>query len=187
MNTEQIVSLVRSVLKVLGSIAVATGYTDSNTALEIAGGVATLIGLAWSHWYHAGPDAPTAPPRIPMLFAGLAILATLATGCTSVMTSAKAVVVTTKGFGMHVQSSSTAANGAPDVFLGFYSTRVFVMPYSTNGPISVPRYMDTFTDHAGFTLGDDMADNVGWGEVVIGAGTNNTSRATWQPGTALAK
>lgn len=178
MNQDQFLSLVRTLAKVGGGYLVSKGIASDGTAQELIGAALIVAGWWWSHGTHA--ESPAGGPRFPgpVLFATLA--AVLLTGCTSIMTSNKAVVITTKGFGVHITASSASANAAPDVLLGFYSVRVAMLPTSTNGPIAIPRYMDTFQSKSAWNpFETQLNDNIGFGDVLVGAGTNDTSRALW--------
>ena len=52
MNSDQIQSVARTVLKVAGGFLVAKGVTDEGTWTTISGGVLALAGLIWSHFHH---------------------------------------------------------------------------------------------------------------------------------------
>lgn len=62
MNQDQVTSIVRTLFKTLGAAAIAKGYGDSTNWEMIAGAIATIIGMLWSHWQHAA-EAPTTPPK----------------------------------------------------------------------------------------------------------------------------
>jgi len=48
MNTDQVTSLIRQVLLVVGGFAVSRGLVDSETMLQIAGGLSIVIGSIWA-------------------------------------------------------------------------------------------------------------------------------------------
>lgn len=52
MNQDQILSILRSVLKIGGGALVAHGITDDATAQAIMGGVLAVVGLVWAHFTH---------------------------------------------------------------------------------------------------------------------------------------
>lgn len=67
MNQDQVNSLVRSGLKVVGGILIAHGATNAAAVLStgpvieaICGVVTAIIGIVWSHWNHKADPAPTA-------------------------------------------------------------------------------------------------------------------------------
>lgn len=64
MTQDQWMSLIRTLFKVGGGIAVTKGYGDSNGWEEIGGAVLTIVGVIWSFWNHAAP-APVPPPTPP--------------------------------------------------------------------------------------------------------------------------
>jgi len=53
MNTDQILSSVRTLLKIAGTILVTKGVTDSATAEAVIGAFLTLLGIYLSHAFHA--------------------------------------------------------------------------------------------------------------------------------------
>lgn len=59
MNQDQILSLARSVLKVLGAYFIAHGSVTDSGWSELSGVALTAIGVWWSHSHHAEP-APVA-------------------------------------------------------------------------------------------------------------------------------
>lgn len=50
MNQDQVESLIRSILKIVGGAFVAKGFTDNSTAEIIISGIAALAGVVWSHY-----------------------------------------------------------------------------------------------------------------------------------------
>ena len=52
MNQDQILSVLRTVLKIGGGYLVARGVADEGTWTAISGGVLAVAGLAWSHFHH---------------------------------------------------------------------------------------------------------------------------------------
>lgn len=52
MNQDQILSILRTVLKTAGAVLVTKGLTDQAGLESIVGGVITLIGIAWSMLTH---------------------------------------------------------------------------------------------------------------------------------------
>lgn len=52
MNTDQVLSLLRTVLKLAGASFVTKGITDSNTLEIIVSGVVALAGVIWSFYAH---------------------------------------------------------------------------------------------------------------------------------------
>ena len=47
MNTEQVASLIRTLLQFAGALAVSKGWTDESTAAAVTGAVLTLAVTAW--------------------------------------------------------------------------------------------------------------------------------------------
>lgn len=109
------------------------------------------------------------------LGAGLLALMVLANGCTSILTNNKQVVaVKTRFFGLMVGASATTQT--PEVKLGWGSITYLMAPTSTNGPISAPRYFDTFDLGQGLNpFNTSILDNTGLGDVQIS--TNATGGA----------
>ena len=52
MNSDQIMSLARSVLMAAGSLAVGKGLLDQSTLVTIVGGVLALGSVVWSQFTH---------------------------------------------------------------------------------------------------------------------------------------
>jgi len=57
MNTDQVLSLARSIFKVVGGMLVAHGLTTDSVMQDIVGALLTLVGVAWSFIEHKD-DAP---------------------------------------------------------------------------------------------------------------------------------
>lgn len=96
------------------------------------------------------------------------------TGCTTAIKSDKIVAIKQRSFGIVVGQSPTTQS--PEVHLGFVSTVFQMIPTSTNGPISAPKYADTFAIDQGLNpFGFAVKENVGAGDVRIS--TNATSEA----------
>jgi hypothetical protein len=61
MNSDQILSLLRTILKFLGGYLVSAGFTNPTGMESIVGGVLAVIAAGWSWYTHA--SAPiTVPP-----------------------------------------------------------------------------------------------------------------------------
>lgn len=56
MNPE-LAGLIRHALTMIGAVLVTKGYTDATAMEAIVGGVAALVGLAWSMWAKRGTSA----------------------------------------------------------------------------------------------------------------------------------
>ena len=52
MNKEQILSIVRTILKTIGAVLVTKGYTDADGLESLIGGLSAGIGLLWSALAH---------------------------------------------------------------------------------------------------------------------------------------
>ena len=63
-NKNQVLSLVRSVLKAVGGAFIANGIDKDSTKQAVIGALTAIVGLIWSHWEHT-PDVPTQPPQPP--------------------------------------------------------------------------------------------------------------------------
>jgi len=55
MNQDQLTSIIRAVLNVVGGSAVAKGYMDNSQWEAIAGGVITVVAVVWAWKFHADP------------------------------------------------------------------------------------------------------------------------------------
>jgi hypothetical protein len=60
MNKDQLLSLARTSLKVIGAGLVQQGYLSNQELLDIMGMVSMASGIFWSHSVHAAPQAPKA-------------------------------------------------------------------------------------------------------------------------------
>ena len=115
MNQDQLSSLVRSVLKIVGALLIssgvkgAAGISDTLNSPDCIGLVMFIIGMAWSHYSHAGDSStpPAAPAggtgsggsKLPLMlaFACLVFMPVLCfTGCASLQPGADPVVVNTE-------------------------------------------------------------------------------------------
>lgn len=62
MNADQIVSFIRDLFKIGGTILIAKGIGDAAGWEAIAGGAAAVVGIVWSQLHHnANPTTPTLP------------------------------------------------------------------------------------------------------------------------------
>lgn len=68
-NKANVMSIVRSALKIVGALAIASGFADADQTGAITsnievlvGTIMTLVGLFMSLWEHT-PDEATAPPK----------------------------------------------------------------------------------------------------------------------------
>ncbi len=63
-NTEQLISMLRQLLLVLGGGLVARGYLDDQTSNGIAGALAILIGSAWALYTRRNAGLVTAAAAV---------------------------------------------------------------------------------------------------------------------------
>ncbi len=63
MNSDQLWSFARGVLKAGGGALLANGLTKASVAQWVSGAVMAMIGFAFSHWTHA--DAPAITTSVP--------------------------------------------------------------------------------------------------------------------------
>jgi hypothetical protein len=91
MNTDQLNSFIRSILKIAGAALLAHGATKAAAIVnseDVIGVILTLAGLIASHNWHAVPDNGGAgTPKLSLLLA-LALPALMLTGCASAPTAA---------------------------------------------------------------------------------------------------
>lgn len=99
-------------------------------------------------------------------------------GCTTALTSDKVIAIKSRMFGIDVETAQ-GPQSTPAVKLGFISTVWQMIPTSTNGqPVNVPKYMDTFELKQGLNpFETGIGENTGTGDVLVGGGTNDTSKA----------
>lgn len=91
MNTDQISSIVRTVLKIGSGIAIAHGLKDTASILnmpDIAGVLTLILTMLWSHFSHSTPSNTSNPPGIKLscfapLIGAIAFAGLLTTGCQS--------------------------------------------------------------------------------------------------------
>ena len=70
MNIDQVTSLVRSLMKIIGSALAAHGLTQAAGIVngeDCIGVVLAIAGMVWSHWEHAADSAPPAGTNRAML------------------------------------------------------------------------------------------------------------------------
>ncbi len=68
LNQDQLTSLLRSVLKMIGAALVARGAMSATIWEQLVGGIIALFGLLWSYFHHAAPAIrlnPQAGPPSP--------------------------------------------------------------------------------------------------------------------------
>lgn len=101
----------------------------------------------------------------------------LLTGCITALQSDKIVSIKQRVFGVVVETANSA-NGTPSVKLGFSSTVWQMIPTSTNGPVYAPKYMDVFDLKQGINpFATGIKEDTGTGDVLVGSGTNDSSKA----------
>lgn len=64
MNLDQTLSLVRTLLKVLGSSLVTKGVVGSSAWEDITGAALLIAGVVWSHYQHTDAPVPPVNPTI---------------------------------------------------------------------------------------------------------------------------
>lgn len=85
MNSDQLNSLIRSILKIAGAALAAHGLTKAASivnAEDTIGVVLTIVGAVWSHYQHAGTDKTKGTNAIGVIV-WLLLPALLFTGCAS--------------------------------------------------------------------------------------------------------
>src|SRR5580658_9634789 len=102
-----------------------------------------------------------------------AISAALLCGCRTALNSGHVVSVTTSGIGLHVVTSSTTADAAPEFSFGFFRPTVLLEPVSTNAML-VPNVADTFSYDQTSTFGLGIGENFASGtyQALTPNGTN---------------
>lgn len=88
MNKDMILGLIRHILTTAGGALVAKGVVDADEAGQIAGALATLVGVAWSIWQKRSSSAQSKTPIQTNLLAFLLAFSGIigATGCASFRT-----------------------------------------------------------------------------------------------------
>lgn len=84
MNTDQIASLLRSLLKFIGGLLVAHGLKTAAAVVnaeDTVGAIMTLGGFVWSHYKHSDAN-PKAPPTILLI---VLLLPALSFGCNATL------------------------------------------------------------------------------------------------------
>lgn len=181
MNSDQFASILRSLLKMGGVYLMAHGVSTSTTQL-ISGLVLAVAGVLFSHWANADGATPSSSGGKLGLFLAVGFLAFAVVGCGTVYNSNKITAVKERGFGIVIAES--AANQTPEMKMGFFSSVIQIIPTATttNGTIETPRYMDTFElEGSANPLDTSIKENTGTGKVLVGSGTNDTSKAI-EPG-----
>lgn len=65
MNSEQLTSLLRTVLQVAGGIAVGRGWVDAETSTAIAGAIVTIVVTGWSLWIRRSAGLVASAATVP--------------------------------------------------------------------------------------------------------------------------
>jgi len=108
MNQDQLSSLVRTALKILGALIVSTGLQNAgnldaaiNTP-DVIGLVSLIAGMVWSHFSHTGTPPPTGATggspsiKLPLLLALCCAVLCLAPGCSPIQPGADPIIVQTE-------------------------------------------------------------------------------------------
>jgi hypothetical protein len=172
MNTDQINSLIRSALKVVGAALMAHGLTNTATIInspDVLGLLLTLAGLLASHWQHAANTPGPKTPLAALIIVGASLA--LGTGCTSIINTpaGKAVSISQRVLGIQIAQSPTTQT--PELQMGFVSSVIVFLPTSTNGPVAVPNVANSFDIGENGALDTSVSENVASGNM-----------ATFEPG-----
>lgn len=96
------------------------------------------------------------------------------TGCTTAIGSGKVISVSERVFGIRIAQQTQ--NQTPEIDLGFCSSTVRLIPTSTNAPIQVPAYADTFAIAQSATPFDfNVNETTAAGGYQTGNGTNQVA------------
>lgn len=136
MNQEQINSILRSLLKIIGSALAAHGLTGAANIVngqDCIGVVLAVAGLVWSHYSHTAPPAQPNKPTIKlgglMVMGGLALGLSMAACNTTQQTTAYNTIA----------SVDTAAKAAVD---GYYTAAVKGLATTNNIPAIAKAYSE---------------------------------------------
>jgi hypothetical protein len=152
--------------------AIYVAVTGKTLPIDIDALTATVIAV-YTGCRHQAKKAATAV----LLALGVAVLGS---GCAvaykqkSPAGTGHVTMVVERGVGFKIAQS--AANQTPEIWFGFHSTAVRIIPTATN-QVNAPRVMDTFDTDSHWTLGTSIKENFGSGEVFVGGGTNDQSKA----------
>jgi hypothetical protein len=105
----------------------------------------------------------------------LALGALVQTGCVTAIKQGDIVSITERGFGVKVTATSSTTQ-TPEVWLGFYSSTVSMIPTSTNAVWS-PNFANTFAigqKAVPFTF--DVGESIASGDYQTDDSTNVTSQ-----------
>ena len=111
MNTDQLNSIIRTVMKIASGLLIAHGLqgtADMINSADVTGSILLIVSLLWSHFNH-GSDTNGGNAAVKLLLA-LALPAFLLTGCKSLDAGADPLVVRT-------EQTQTMATAALDTFL----------------------------------------------------------------------
>lgn len=151
MNKDQLLSLVRSGLKILAGLLAAHGLQDSAGLLntpDVTAVCLLAVSLLWSHFTHDGP-APSGPRYPVIIAAGLVTCLMLGTGCVAMKENQQLWKTTI--FGFQAKTPGTASGTAIVVQLGLARNEYISNPVriGSNGvPVAAP-----FTSHVDANVG----------------------------------
>lgn len=104
----------------------------------------------------------------------LVATAAINTGCTTAIGSGKVISVSERVFGIRIAQQTQ--NQSPEIDLGFSSSTVRLIPTSTNAPIQVPAYADTFNIQQAATPFDfNVNETTASGGYQTGGATNSVA------------
>ena len=187
MNTSQLLSIVRSILKFAGAYLVAHGASKAGAALnaeDTVGAAVALFGVLWSHFQHASDDAPSSAkgPAVRIAIGLAAISALWLAGCStgSIQVPGRVVSVTERGFGVQVEAT-TATSQTPKVRLGFFSSTVFIEPVVTQA-VYVASVANTFAiDNSATPFAFGVNETMARGDYRAGNTINATNAIASEP------
>lgn len=183
MNTDQISSLVRSVILLVGSILATYGLTKAAgiaNSESFIGVAITITTLVYNHFYHSNAALKERFDKAglkiinkmgsPVLFLALCIGIT---GCAKVAyNSDKGTMIHERVFGVDISSSST--DSPMKVRLGYVSSVFAIVPTSTNQLYAAPM-LDTFDNSTGWLVNSKMSERVGTGIAVSNLAVTTTT------------
>ena len=187
MNTQTVLSLLRTLLKIGGTYLCTKGLTDSATWETVVGGLTALVGIVTTVIWHTNPDnlaiksaTPTqvvnaqamvgqgaGAQSILRLLIFVPLMSLFFVGCTTALRSDKIITCKERCFGLIVNTTSTADN-TPSIKFGFTSTVIQMLPTSTNQLYSA-NFADTFWMNEGLNpFATDVSENTATGNYQIG-------------------
>jgi hypothetical protein len=179
MNQTQTASLIRTLLKVVGTALATHGLTTAASIInseDVIGLIVMAYGVILSHLEHDN-DKTKSGGNIPLAIIGGLFAASFLSGCANTVykSPANQTLITERFFGIKV--TATSGSGTPEICLGAGSSTFAVNPVSTNTLYAAPSFSTVEFSQSLNPFATSGSESAGWGNVAVSLSTNATAQS----------